>query len=231
MWITQKGYDQENAGELLSIFLKEKEKYKANTEIYFLMNHPATEWRLKKIKEAVKAEDGGMVKGEVNEEDFLRNMVPVKLYNASLNMQMDRFEHARDDIDWVLKNFPQNSQARYLSGEIYRLEAGNMNRLKDELNSKKWHEVQKANKDDALKNEYLKRSEEEYLTAMNDDPSNPDPYKGLGMLRYEMGDNAGALESFTAYLQMSPEAKDSRFVNSYINRINKKLKEPEIQKG
>ncbi|OGW76060.1 MAG: hypothetical protein A2Z72_01675 [Omnitrophica bacterium RBG_13_46_9] len=225
LWVTEKGYDPDEAQTLLEIFLKEKEKYQTGTEIYFLMNHPSNEWRLKNIKSAISKEYGDDVKGDVKEEEFLCKMTEVKLYNATLNMKMDRMEHAKDNIEWVLNKFPDNPHAHYLLGEVLRLEAEDKTKLKYELNQDKWKELEKKSKESSLEDGWYKEAMNEYEAALKCDPNYVDSYKGIGHLYYAKKDRENALTYFSRYLAICPDAKDKRYIESLIKRLNDNQKE------
>ncbi|MBN1353638.1 MAG: M48 family metalloprotease [Candidatus Omnitrophica bacterium] len=219
LWASEKGYHPRKAAVIMEIFLKEKEKYQTGPEVYFLMNHPSTERRLKKVNAIIREKYGKSPEGEIKEEEFLTTMSKVKVYNASLNIKMDRLEHAMENIEWVMTKFPHSPKAHYVAGEIHRLKSENKNRLEYELNAKNWRELNKGRKKGELEKIWREKAIEEYKTAITCDPVYADSYKGLGLLYYDMEDEESAMANFNKYLEIEPDAVDKRYVTSFLKRI------------
>ena len=220
-WATEAGYDPREAVGIMEIFLNEKEKYQKGQEIFFLMDHPTSKWRLEKLRKVITKEFGDERGDETKSEEFLKNMVKIKLYNATLNIKWDRLEHARDNIQWILEKFPQNAKAHYLAGEIYRLKAEDKNRLRDELSRKEWAKLNKGAKKDTLEEGWRNKAMDEYELAMECDCNYADPHKGLALLHRLKNDRENALEELEMYLEISPNACDKRYVKSLIKRLGK----------
>lgn len=227
LWASKLGYHPQEVANMIQVFLKEHEKYETGLEAFFLMNHPSNEWRLKKLKELIAEKYGDQLTGEIKNEEFLKNMVKIKLYNASLNMKMDRLEHAKDNIVWVIEKFPKNPEAHYLAGEIYRLVAEDKNKLKYELNSEKWRELNKNFKEGELEQTWRNKAMEEYTLAMECDPDYSNSYKGLGLLYYDKKGMENAIYNLKKYLAINNNAQDKRYILSLIERISKSEKEAE----
>ncbi|MBU1894439.1 MAG: M48 family metallopeptidase [Candidatus Omnitrophota bacterium] len=220
-WTSEQGYNSFEAAAMLDIFLKEKDKYCRGSEIYFLMSHPSNKWRQEQLKKVISKKYGDMVSGEINQLRFLMNMVKIKLYNAQLNIKMDRLLHAQDNVSWVLEKFPDNPLAHFIAGEICRLKAEDTDKVKGELNAKEWSKLTKEIGTEELKILWIDTARNEYKKSIQCDSSYPDAYKGLGLLSYNMDEKDPALAYFTKYLELSPEAKDRRYINFMIKRINK----------
>lgn len=221
LWASEEGYHPREAAAMLDLFLREKEKYRTGDEIYFLMSHPSNKWRRKQLDKIISKKYSGVNVGEVNETEFLLNMVPIKLYNATLNMKMHRLVHAEDNVKWVLENFPENPRAHNIAAEIYRLEAEDVDKVKRELNSKEWKKFKNDLKNEELKNMLVEKARDEYKEAIRLDDSFPDAYRGLGLVNYDLKEKDSALANFEQYLTLSPNAKDKRYINFMIRRIHK----------
>lgn len=221
LWASEEGYHPQEAAGMLDIFLREKEKYRTGDEIYFLMSHPSNKWRRRQLTKVISKKYGDVYVGEVNETQFLLNMLSIKLYNAKLNMKMDRLVHAEDNVKWVLDNFPENPRAHDIAGEIYRLEAEDLDKVKRELNSKEWKKFKNDLKNEELKNILVKKARNEYQEAIRLDASFSDPHRGLGLLNNELKEKDKALTNFEQYLILSPNAKDKRYIKFMIERIHK----------
>jgi len=217
--VIKEGYDPHEAANLIEIFLKEKDKYQTGAEIFFLMNHPTNKWRIKKLRSIIAKESKENAGTRISESRFLINMMTIKLYNADLNIKMDRLEHALDNISWVLDRFPGSSEAHYLAGEIARLKANDKEKLKYELNYKVWRELNKKRKKRELENIWREEAISEYKKAIESDKNYANAYKGLGLLYSETDDKEKALFYLDKYLMVNPRAKDRRYVRSLIMRI------------
>lgn len=218
----KEGYHPSEAAAIMQILLKEKEKYQRGPEIFFLMNHPTTEWRLETLNKLVKEKYGDQLSGELRSKEFLDNMTKIKLYNATLNIKSDRLEHARDNIQWVLDTFPMNPEAHYLSGEIWRLKAEDKDKLKDELNYQKWAELNKGRKKGELEEVWQGKALEEYNCAMQCDPKYPNTYKGIGML-HSKNNKEEAILCLKKYVELAPDAMDKRYIKSLIEKLSRPL--------
>ncbi|MDD5449718.1 MAG: M48 family metalloprotease [Candidatus Omnitrophica bacterium] len=220
IWASEEGYDPRESASLINIFIAEKEKYQTGPEIFFLMNHPTNKWRVGQLSKIISERYNNKTEGNIHADEFLNNIASIKLYNADLNIKMDRLEHAKDNIQWVLDNFPDNPKAHYLAGEIYRLKAEDKNRLKYELNDKTWKELNKGAKpeepEDAWRNEAIK----EYTTCIECQPSYTTAYKGLGFLYYQKKDKETSLLNLNKYLELNPNPDDKRYVDNLIKKIN-----------
>lgn len=220
LWATESSYNPSAGPGLMQVFLSEADKYQTGPEIFFLMTHPTTKWRLTELNKII-AEKGAAQRDVKIADDFLRNMAKIKLYNATLNIKWDRLEHAKDNIQWVLEKDPNNPEAHYLAGEIYRLEAEDKKKVKDELNYKKWSELNKPYKKTELEDMWYKKSIEEYNKAIACDPKYANSYKGLALAYKYKDDKENALANLRKYLEVNPAALDKRYVNSLIERLSK----------
>lgn len=220
LWVTRQGYDPYEAASLMQVFINESDKYSRGIEIFFLMSHPLTRYRLDTLKKLIHDTYGKQVaRGDVNSEEFLHNMVKIKLYNAALNIKLDRLEHARDNIAWVLGKYKDNPEAHYLDGEIYRIGVDNTRLYRYELNSVEWQKLDARFKKENLAQVWADKAKEAYLEGMKDDPSYVNSYKGLGMLYVSKKDRQ-AIAYLQKYLDLYPGAPDKRYIDSIIKKLN-----------
>ncbi|GEM_PF-5823633 len=219
-WATEYGYNPSAGPGLMQLFINEGDKYQAGPEVFFLMMHPTTKWRLNELNSII-SKKGSVQKDVRVDDEFLRNMTKIKLYNATLNIKWDRLEHARDNIQWVLEKDPNNPEAHYLAGGIYRLEAEDKKRVRDELSYKKWNELNKGYKKTELEDMWYGKSIEEYNKAIGCDPKYANSYKGLALAYKYKNDKENALANLKKYLEVCPDAPDKRYVNNLIERLSK----------
>lgn len=224
-WATEQRYNPQAGPGLMQVFLSEGDRYQTGPEIFFLMMHPTTKWRINELKKIV-SENGPVQQDAKVDEEFLRSMTRIKLYNATLNIRWDRLEHARDNIQWVLEKDPNNAEAHYLAGEIWRLKSEDSNKVKDELNYKKWSEMSKGHKKAELEDMWYKKALEEYNQAITCNSAYANSYKGLALAYKYKNDKENALVNLNKYLEADPNAPDRRYVNNLIER----LKKPEEKK-
>jgi len=215
------GYNPTEAASLIKVFMSENDKYGPGIEIYFLMNHPSNTQRLKKLEAIIneRCKEENKYAGDINEEEFLHNMVKTKLYNALLNIKLDRLEHAHDNISWVINKYPDNAEAHYLLGEIYRLSLENKDRYKYEMSSKNWTKMCDSLNKEKLREKWLNLAIAEYGKAIEANSAYSDPYKGLGLLYYDRHDAANALNYLNKYIQINNQAPDKRYITNLISKI------------
>ena len=66
----------------------------------------------------------------------------------------------------------------------------------------------------------VERAEDEYWAAAALDTTYAAPYRGLGVLAEAEGDTAAAVEAYTFYLHLDPEAKDRRYIRRRIDELS-----------
>lgn len=221
---TRQGYGSQGGTGLMQVFLKEGERYQSGPEIFFLMMHPTTKWRLNELNRVTSEKAAVPVVLKPDSDAFLQNMAKIKLYNATLNIKWDRLEHAKDNIQWVLEKVPDNPEAHYLAGEIYRLEAEDKKKVKEELNYAKWSELNKGYKKTELEEAWCKKAQEEYGRAIVCDGAYANSYKGLALLCKYKDKREEAVVNLKKYLAAAPEASDKRYVNNLIEKLNRQAK-------
>ncbi len=211
-------YDEREALRVFETFLREDERYHRGLEISFLSSHPSNEARMAAVKKAMGSKALDVFAAEPEDRAFLDATHDLRVDNASFNIQLGRSYHAVEDLQIILKKEPTDERAHYYLAEAYRLIAEDPRKLKDELSRKAWSEINDVA--DAEHTDYWhSRAAEEYRQAMKLDPAFPDPHRGLGLLQHARDERAQALASFQRYLELSPDAKDRRFVTSYITRL------------
>lgn len=219
MWLTRQGYDPDRAAGLMQVFMDETQKYSRGIEIFFLMNHPSNRYRLQALQKLIGETYGsGPRPGDVKRDEFLRAMTRIKLYNASLNIKLDRLEHASDNIAWVLAQYPDSAEAHYLDGEIYRIGAANPRAYRYELSSAGWQELDKRLKKEDLAAAWNAKAKEAYEASIAHDAAYANAYKGLGMLYADQKDPQAAAY-LEKYLALAPDAPDKRYVKSVIRNV------------
>lgn len=212
------GYHPQEAPKIIEIFMKERRKYAGKEEVYFLMNHPSNQWRKKKMENLIAEEYSGD-NGLAGKKPFFDKVMDIKIYNAVLNIKMDRLEHAMDDIRSVLNALPDNAKAHFYAAEIYRIEAEDRKKLKYELSIMEWDAMNKGVDKDGQVDNWRKMALDEYNYALNRAADYYEAYRGMGILYSDMNMKEEAVRNLNKYLELNTAAKDKRYVNSLINRI------------
>jgi predicted Zn-dependent protease len=216
------GYRPSEANKIFDIFISETEKYKVHRGAPFLSSHPSNVARKKALGELLNSYKGDMKSGITNDEKFRALTKNVKIENVSLNIKFERYQHALDNLTSLLEYSQDNAQAHFYLGECYRLMSKDRRKLKYELNKKEWTKIKKV-EEQSQKDEWQVKAESEYKLSISYDKNYAEPYRGLGFLYEAKGNKEEAISCLEVYLKYNPNAKDRRFVKSYIDKIKKSL--------
>jgi len=219
-------YNLTEATRLIEILMAERDRYVNAEEVYFLMSHPHNKARHRAMKRTITKKFSESTGKKLNEERFFKNMVKIKNYNASLNIKMDRLEHAMDNLKTVLDKIPDNAEAHFYTAEVYRNMYSDSDKLKHELNTKTWYKLRRRIKKEKLVDQWREKAFEEYESALQYDPGYYDAYRGLGLLWRDCGERVKALEHLNKYLEFKEDAKDKRYVTSLIKKLENERDEP-----
>lgn len=214
------GYDPYEGVRVMERFLAEEEKYRQGPEIFFLASHPNTRWR-KEAKEGwLKTK--GIPPGASQPEDprYMTMTTSLQKENARLNLQMGRYHHALDDLDPLFSQGAENPSVWTLSGEAYRRMAEDPKAVKEELSPKAWKELARSKEED-LKAQWREKAENSYRRALDLNPQYPEAHRELGLLLESQSKIPEATRHLEKYLELSPQAKDRRFVTSQLERLAK----------
>ena len=212
------GYDLREAQRIFEIFLAEHERYERGIEISFLSSHPSNIERLKAVKELMGARALDVFAPAKEDAAFLEATQQLRVENAAFNLQLGRYYHAVEDLQVILRRKPEDAAAHFYLAEAYRLIAEDPKKLKSELNRSTWRQMSDIAESEQAPY-WQGRAREEYAAAMAQDPQFPHPYRGMGLLLMAQGRPDEALKQFERYLQLSPTAKDRRFVLAQIERV------------
>lgn len=201
-------------------FLAEEEKYRQGPEIFFLASHPNTRWRKEEKEEWLKARGISPHSSHSADVRYMAMTAGLRKENARLNLQMGRCHHALDDLEPISRSGQEDAQTWALIGECYRQMADDPGAVKEELHPKAWKELADV-KEEALKVQWRQKALEGYQRAMNLNRQLAEPYQGLGLLLAAQSKQPEAIQNLRRYLELSPQAKDRRFVMSQIERLEK----------
>lgn len=210
------GYREAESVGLFEALLAEHDRYQQGLEISFFSSHPSNQHRLSAVKTLLGGSDE--LRASAVELEFLKVTKPLRLANAVLNLKLDRYDHALQDLQLILRHFPQEAEAHYYLGETYRLIAQHPKKLRDELSEKAWKGLNRP-MDNTWAASWQAQAIAAYRQAMTNDPTLADPYRGLGLLYEAQGHSPEAVNYLRRYLEMHPSAPDRRFIASTLARL------------
>ncbi len=188
------GYDP---GEALKLFehLKQEVDTEKLEEPFFFATHPQLQKRIENCKKFLEELRQPEMQGIKNKEVFLHKIHQVLLYNASLDLKAGRFRAAHRGAEKYLTIRKDDPKAYFLVGEILR---------------------QRGEAEDGSK------AKDSYEKAIALDPSDPDPYKAIGLIYFKEGEWVLAKSSFESSLALSPHMHDRAYIQEYLEECNKR---------
>jgi beta-barrel assembly-enhancing protease len=173
--------------------LKQAIEAEEGKEPFFFGTHPSVDQRIgnatKWLAETNTGKDGNVK----NTEEFQARIQAVVLTNVGLDLQLGRFEIARNTVEKYLSIRPDDARAYFLYGEILR---------------------QRDGQDDA------KTAEAYFKKSIALDPSMPEPQKAMGLILYKEGEKHLAKKFFETCLLLSPNDSDSAYIRRYLKNCN-----------
>ena len=187
------GYDINEVVRLLE-HLKQELRMEGLVEPYFFGTHPNVEQRIANVRVWLDNEYRGKTAGVKNALIFQSKLSQLILDNVSLDLRLGRFFAARRGVEKFLRIQPDDPQAYYLLGEIYR---------------------QRGQEDD------LKTAMGCYQKAIALDLSFAAPHKAIGLIHYKDGEKHLAKKYFETCLLLSPNAPDKAYIQKYLEHCSK----------
>ena len=183
------GYDCRQALNLFE-HLQQEIEIKGIKEPFFFGTHPSVQQRIENASRWLTtgfSENTGLINSEI----FRSRLDKLVLDNARLDLRIGRFHTARRSVQKYLHRNPDNANAYFLLGEIFRQQG---------------------------KQEDTKKAIEQYEKAIALDPSFPAPHKAMGLMHYKEGERRLAQKFFETCLLLSPNAPDKAYIQGYLQR-------------
>ena len=192
------GYDPRQAPRVFEL-LKDDHGDDSRMEVFFFGSHPRLDERIADMQELLSTRYGGVAsEGRVTDtRDFRMRMRVLVRDDAAENVRLGRLGTAEAELGRVLSLTPNDPVARFLDGQIAEKQAADA-------------------KDRAAADRLEDRAIAAYEEAIRLDPGYADPYRAIGILRYESGDKEKARAAFRRYLELKPEAPDAQQVRDYL---------------
>ena len=177
--------------EVLKLFelLKQENEIEGLEEPYFLGTHPKVQQRIENVNRWLAENHRGKIKGSKNTIKFQSNMSRIMLENARLDLQQGKFFIAQSTVKKYLNLNPDDAQAYYLLGEIFR---------------------QRGWKNDSV------AAINNYEKSISLNPSYSESYKAMGLIHYKDGEKRRARKYFESCLLLSPNTVDKAYIQGYL---------------
>ena len=184
------GYDPAEAPKLFVHLQRDIEEEKIK-EPFFFGTHPRLQERIDNYELLLKNQKkSGGIK---NVEIFMSKIREVIFDTAVLDLRAGRFISSLRGFQKYTTIRPDDAQAYYFSGDVYRQRG------------------EEGDREKAI---------EFYRKAIEQDNTLPEPHKALGMIHYKNGDKAAAKEHLQRYLLLLPEAPDKAYIQNYIEALD-----------
>jgi predicted Zn-dependent protease len=177
--------------EVLKLFelLKQENEIEGVEEPYFLGTHPKVQQRIENVKRWLAENNRGKIKGSKNTIKFQSRMSRLMLENARLDLRQGKFFIAQSTVKKYLSVNPDDAQAYFLLGEIFR---------------------QRGWKNDSV------AAINNYEKSISLNPSFAESHKAMGLIHYKDGEKRRAKKYFESCLLLSPNTADKAYIQGYL---------------
>ena len=177
--------------EVLKLFelLKQENEIEGVEEPYFLGTHPKVQQRIENVNRWLAEKNRGKIKGSKNTIKFQSRMSRLMLENARLDLRQGKFFIAQSTVKKYLSVNPDDAQAYFLLGEIFR---------------------QRGWKNDAA------AAINNYEKSISLNPSFAESHKAMGLMHYKDGEKRRAKKYFESCLLLSPNTADKAYIQGYL---------------
>ena len=177
--------------EVLKLFelLKLENEIEGVEEPYFLGTHPKVQQRIENVNRWLAEKNRGKIKGSKNTIKFQSRMSRLMLENARLDLRQGKFFIAQSTVKKYLSVNPDDAQAYFLLGEIFR---------------------QRGWKNDSV------AAINNYEKSISLNPSFAESHKAMGLIHYKDGEKRRAKKYFESCLLLSPNTADKAYIQGYL---------------
>jgi predicted Zn-dependent protease len=202
--LVRAGYDPKEAPKVFAL-LRSESKDRGSLETFFFGSHPKLTERIETTEELLRTKyaQAAMTSTTTRDtEDFQLRMRSVVRENALEDIRAGRFAVAQRQLDRVLAITPKDPIAHTYYGDLHRLQAQRAREI-------------------TRKDEHARLALASYETAVDLDPTAPEPHRQLGFLYYQQKDTARARAAFEKYLALKPAASDARRIKEYLVELDR----------
>lgn len=199
--LLQQGYDISESPKLfehLEQFIKDEDI----KQPFFFSTHPHVAARTRNFERLIQKEAAkGVSSGKIEQKRYAQYTRQLVLDNAAMCLEFGMFKTAERLIEKFLGENPQNADAHYYRGELYR--------------QRQDHEKRVKTRDKA--SDYPK-AVESYDRAIEIKPDFAEAFKGKGRALQKQSDIPGAKEAFKKYLELRPQADDRGYIEQFLSK-------------
>jgi predicted Zn-dependent protease len=188
----QAGYDTREAAKVWEALIAERKASEAPTQFIFFSTHPATEERVKTLKNLANELNSDGKDGIIGKEKYLAAIRPFRAAWLRSELQKDDFKATKAVFDRLFKTGDNLAELNFFQGELCRLRC------------------QKGDNELAIK---------AYQKSQSEGSPPPELFRSLGLVYWRNGQKKEACASFKKYLQIKPDAHDKQIINSYIEQL------------
>ena len=177
--------------EVLKLFelLKQENEIEGAEEPYFLGTHPKVQQRIENVNRWLAENNRGKITGSKNTIKFQSRMSRLMLENARLDLRQGKYFIAQSTVKKYLTVNPDDAQAYFLLGEIFR---------------------QRGWKNDSV------AAINSYEKSISLNPSFAESHKAMGLIHYKDGEKRRAKKYFESCLLLSPNIADKAYIQGYL---------------
>ena len=186
--VVRAGYDPAEAPKLFHVLRREAEQEKVQAPLFYA-THPRIQERIETYDEMLRTEFRQRRGGVTNAGVFRSKTGQVVLDSAWMDLKAGRFDAARQGAERHLALRPNDARGHYLLGEVARQRG-----------------------DPGVAAQAIAH----YRKAIAVDRSYPEPYRGLGLVHFDLGEKPQAKRSLETYLSIAPRANDRPYIEEYI---------------
>lgn len=192
-------------------------------------SHPSFNSRIDELQTMVQATRSAGERVESQNPEFIS--VKARMMEDSLKVRLRNreFNLAKTIVDQADEFFSDSVKVDFYRGEVFRGYARHPEKAALEY---QWILTGKDKADEATEKKFkqdrpanLAAAVRSYQISARADPPYAKAYRRLGEIAEERGQNQQALEYFSQYLELTPDASDRRYVELAMTRIGKKTGE------
>jgi len=202
--LVRAGYDPKEAPKAFAL-LRSDSNDRGSLETFYFGSYPKLTERIETTEALLETRYAAAAAASEtlrDTDDFQVRMRSVVRDNAYEDIRAGRFVVAARQLDRVLAITPNDPLAHTYYGDLHRLQAQRAREI-------------------ATKDEQARLALASYATAVDLDPSAPEPHRQLGFLYYQQKDNAKARAAFERYLALKPGAPDATRIKEYLVELDR----------
>ena len=220
-------YNLDDARRVFVLFEDEHEKYGKGFQSHYFDDHESGKQRAERVEKFMKEvghDPSAALQPSAPDRRYQELTHELRIENAKLNLKVRRPHHAREDLEELGAAFPADARIPCLLGQAYGMMSSDPKILKEEVSFDLW---KKMNIKDEKKQKilWLERAEQYFAKATELDPAYAEPYRELGLVQEAHEKYEPAAQNLEKYLNLNPQAKDTRYVKSKVLKIKDRLKE------